>query len=240
MHALTPKQVLRIWEEGQNQSLVQRSLIVLAHACPEEGWEALARLPVGERDSRLLALRDMTFGSRLSSVVGCPRCGERLELEFSVSDVRLPTPEGVEEVIYESDGFRIECRLPSSADLDGLVPGDEGRMQLILRCVTAASRNGVTSDIDAVPREHLEALADRIGEADPRADVKAELICPSCEHRWQAAFDIVSFFWEELGARARRLLRDVHVLASAYGWREDDVLALGAWRRQYYLSLVRQ
>lgn len=240
MRALTPKQMLRIWEEGQNRSPVQRALIMLAHACPEDEWESLSRLPVGERDSRLLALRDMTFGSRLSSLVSCPRCGERLELNCSVSDILLPAPENTGELTYEADGFRIEYGLPTSADLDGLVPGEEGWMQLIRRCVTAARRNGAESDIGAIPREHLDALAERMGEADPRADAKAALVCPSCKHRWQAAFDIVSFFWEELGARVRRVINDVHVLASAYGWREDDVLALSPWRRQYYLSLVRQ
>jgi hypothetical protein len=34
-------------------------------------------------------------------------------------------------------------------------------------------------------------------------------------------------------------LRDVHELASAYGWRESEILALSPQRRQAYLELVR-
>ncbi|HSB10234.1 MAG TPA: phage baseplate protein, partial [Blastocatellia bacterium] len=30
----------------------------------------------------------------------------------------------------------------------------------------------------------------------------------------------------------------VHTLASAYGWRESDILNLSPWRRQLYLTLV--
>ena len=41
-------------------------------------------------------------------------------------------------------------------------------------------------------------------------------------------------------AWARRTLRDVHVLARAYGWREADVLALSPTRRQIYVELSRQ
>ncbi|HEX2516118.1 MAG TPA: phage baseplate protein, partial [Chloroflexota bacterium] len=38
--------------------------------------------------------------------------------------------------------------------------------------------------------------------------------------------------------RARRLLREVHTLARAYGWREAEILALPGRRRQTYLDLV--
>jgi hypothetical protein len=62
--------------------------------------------------------------------------------------------------------------------------------------------------------------------------------CPACQHEWLAMFDILSFFWTEIEAWAYRTLRQVHTLASAYGWREADVLAISAWRRQRYLEMV--
>ena len=34
------------------------------------------------------------------------------------------------------------------------------------------------------------------------------------------------------------LVHAVHALASAYGWTEADVLAVGPWRRQVYLQAV--
>jgi hypothetical protein len=61
---------------------------------------------------------------------------------------------------------------------------------------------------------------------------------PGLRHSWDVLFDIVSFFWAEIGAWAQRLLREVHALASAYGWREADILALSAWRRRQYLDLA--
>ena len=62
--------------------------------------------------------------------------------------------------------------------------------------------------------------------------------CPACTFTWSEPFDIVTFFWAEIDAWARRLLADVHVLASSYGWSERDILALSPVRRQYYLEMV--
>jgi hypothetical protein len=73
---------------------------------------------------------------------------------------------------------------------------------------------------------------------DPQAEVLLDLNCPACGHGWQALFDVVAFFWAELAAQAKRLLREVHTLARAYGWREADILGMSARRRQFYLEMV--
>ena len=77
-----------------------------------------------------------------------------------------------------------------------------------------------------------------MARADPQADVTFSITCPACGHAWQAIFDIVSFFWREVNAWSYRLLYEVHLLASAYGWREADILAMSPWRRQCYLEMT--
>jgi len=86
----------------------------------------------------------------------------------------------------------------------------------------------------------LNAAQEMMTQADPQADVQIALCCPACEHKWQEAFDILSFLWEEIDAWVYRTLNDVHVLASAYGWSESEILAMSAWKRQAYLDLVSQ
>ncbi len=83
-----------------------------------------------------------------------------------------------------------------------------------------------------------DAVAARLAEADPGARIDLAVDCPGCGAAWSAPFDIVSFLWAEVDACARRLVGDVHALASAYGWTEDDVLALSPARREAYLELV--
>jgi len=46
------------------------------------------------------------------------------------------------------------------------------------------------------------------------------------------------FLWTEITSQARRLLHEVHLLATTYGWHEADILAMSAIRRQYYLEMV--
>jgi hypothetical protein len=66
------------------------------------------------------------------------------------------------------------------------------------------------------------------------------LRCPACTRNWTESFDIESFFWVELQAWAARILREIHQLASAYGWSEREILALPSFRRTTYLNLIAE
>lgn len=90
-----------------------------------------------------------------------------------------------------------------------------------------------------VAREALEtALARTVADWDPQADIELALTCPACGAQWRTPFDITAFLWRELEAWAMRTLRETHLLATAYGWSEEDILALSAWRRQHYIGLI--
>jgi hypothetical protein len=96
----------------------------------------------------------------------------------------------------------------------------------------------LTTECEDLPQDVVDAVTDRMAEGDPLADIQVAVSCPICNHIWRAALDIVSFLWSEIDNLAARLLRDVHTLASAYGWREKDILALSPGRRQFYLAAV--
>ena len=88
----------------------------------------------------------------------------------------------------------------------------------------------------------MSLLAPTAGErtkSHSRKNTKCQnLSCPSCDHRWQMAFDILYFFWSEINAWASRIMQEVHVLARAYGWRENEILGMSPWRRQRYLKML--
>ena len=86
----------------------------------------------------------------------------------------------------------------------------------------------------------IAALGEAVVERDPQAEIRLKLVCPSCDNHWFAVFDILAFLWQEITTHARRILRDVHVLASAYGWSESEILALSAMRRRFYLEMVAE
>jgi hypothetical protein len=247
MRALSATELLDIWEQGRTGRPAQQALMLLAAAWPDMPADVLAGFSIGRRDACLLTLREWTFGPQLACLTTCPQCGERLELSFDVKDIRAPSPLTVDDAIegkilsLNVAGYEVRFRLPSSLDLitvSGSADVAASRHLLLERCLLAARYNGEEMAADQLPTEAIEAVVVRMAQADPQADVRLALSCPSCSHRWQAAFDIASFFWSEINAWAYRTLREVHTLASAYGWREADILALSPWRRQAYLELV--
>lgn len=200
--------------------------------------EGVAALSIGERDRRLLKLREWVFGPQLGSIADCAHCGERLEWTV---ETRNLLADGASDGSFESDGYRVSFRLPNTLDLEATAQSADAEVAhrvLLERCVTSVSKDGVEVGPAELPEALTEALAQRMGEVDPQADMQMNLACPACGHSWQALFDIESFFWTELHAWAQRILSEVHLLACAYGWREKDILELSAWRRQFYLELV--
>jgi hypothetical protein len=89
-----------------------------------------------------------------------------------------------------------------------------------------------------MPAQILESVEEEMSTLDAQANIQVELECPSCRRVWTVAFDILAFFWSELDAWAQRMLVEVHKLASAYGWREADILAMSATRRSIYLNII--
>lgn len=81
-------------------------------------------------------------------------------------------------------------------------------------------------------------LAGRLSDLDPLAEVLVDLRCELCGERWQALFDIVTFFWNELHARSRRLLQEIDLLARTYGWTEGEVLRMSEQRRGLYVEMA--
>jgi len=239
MRPLSAAQLLEAWERGLAETRWRRALPLLA-ASSDSSTEGVAALSVGERDRRLLKLREWVFGSELGSVANCERCGERLEWTINTANV-LAAQASQAEGTFTRDEYEVTFRLPNTLDLEVVgqtADADVARAALLARCVTSASKGGVEVGPAELPETVTEALAERMAEVDPQADVQMNLMCPACGHHWQAIFDIESFFWTELQSWAQRILSEVHLLACAYGWREKDILDLSAWRRQFYLGLV--
>jgi hypothetical protein len=242
VRALSVGELLAAWEQGIGQSPVQRALGLLTAAWPETPREELARLSLGRRDARLLALREQLFGPELVGLTACPACGERLEFRVPTADLRAADGGGPAEAQRISvDGYEVRFRLPNSADLlavgDGGDP-DEWSRRLLARCVEEARDSGEGRPVAELPAAVVAAVAQHMARVDPLGDVGLHLTCRLCRHGWSTSFDIVSFLWREIDAWAQRLLREVHALAGAYGWREADILALSQERRRVYLELV--
>lgn len=244
MRPLSAVELLGAWERGAALQPVERPLELLRAAFPGSRREELAEWSVGRRDTALLGLREATLGRDLACVARCPGCGETVEMRFDTARIRSAEGESGEPgpIRVAADGWELELRLPSGRDLAELAGAggtvESARRRLVERCLLAARHAGRERQPADVPESLFNAIEKRLARADPQADVRLALACPSCGHRWRAPFDVASFFWEEVDAAARRLLAEVDALARAYGWREADILALPPARRRRYLEML--
>jgi hypothetical protein len=240
-----------VWERGVAMAPPARALWVLSAAAPNLTSEAIAAMSVGRRDARMLDLRERLFGSRLNGVVDCLVCGERLEVDFDVADIRAEAGTDAEqELTLVKYGYELFFRAPTVGDLfelmneagggsNGSMGAGDARSRLLDRCLTGARFKGREKKAGELPARVIDAVVERMAEADPQADVRFAMVCPACDHRWQAAFDIGSYLWSEIHDWAVRMLGEIHLLASAYGWRESDILAMNPLRRQVYIEMAR-
>ena len=242
MHALSARHLLEVWESGFSQAPAEQALALLAAARPDISRDALAAISIGARDASLLNLREGLWGPEMVAVVACSSCRETLELSLDTRElVSGHQRQHSEELTVSADGYKIAFRVPTTLDLMTASRHhdlEEGRALILERCVLSAKKGETPVACEDLPVEVLESVEQGMAEADPLADIRLDLTCPSCEGRWRAVFDIVSFIWTELDVWARRMLRDVHTLAKAYGWSESDILALSPTRRQFYLDMA--
>jgi hypothetical protein len=233
--------MLSTWERGVTQSAVERGLTLMALAGPETDRNLLGSLNIGARDRRLLKLRESCFGTRMTGLMSCKQCGEELEIELTTTELLALESTQSTDLVAQGDDYEVRLRLPDSHDLLKIadVMPDRAERMLLQACVVSATVGGAGIAPDLLPSALVAAAARRLGDAEPFADLQLTFTCMSCGHRGQAPFDIVPFLWLELDAWAERALREVHVLASAYGWGEREILALSPLRRAQYLRMLQ-
>ncbi|MCP5129680.1 MAG: phage baseplate protein [Pseudomonadales bacterium] len=240
MRALTAAEVIRLWELASRYHPVDRALAVLQLLIPDQHRDILAGFSLGQRDQLLLAVRQATFGDRVAGIDHCPQCDETVEFELSCDTLLAQSGEpGAASLDYQ--GYRVVLRPLNSFDLAAAAAAtslEQARALLQRQCIVEVSLQG-----EAVASDQLPAgLQDRLNEtalaADPQAEILLDLDCPACGHKWHSLLDIVHILWAEISARAQHLLREVHLLASAYGWSEQQILELSPTRRASYLRMV--
>lgn len=244
MHSLTTQELITTWEKGLRQDPLERVLTLLAVALPGVSRADLLNLSIGQRDAYLLLLREQSFGSSFVGFAECQVCQERLEFSFDCANVWMGAApiEHVGKIYqYAIDGYELLVRLPTTADLLASIAGGTvaaARTLLLQRCVAQALYEHNNVQVADVPTTIVHILGERLLASDPQAEVLLELHCPNCTRQWSTVFDVSAFLWSEIQAHARRLLREVHTLALAYGWHESEILALSSTRRQFYLEMV--
>jgi hypothetical protein len=238
---LSDGDVLAAWERGTACRPVERTLAILAGAGRDDAADELASRPLGMLDAALLGVHAGTFGEQIDALAACPECGEVVELSLRAGDLHTEQAEPGTEHQFTRDGYRVRFRTATLADLTAAAgrPSISAAESLIVeRCVVGAERDGEPVTAAALPDALVDTLSSRMAAIDPQADLRLSLSCPACEHRWWTPLDVTDLVWRELEDRALWLFGEVAVLAAAYGWSEQLILAMSATRRRVYADLV--
>jgi hypothetical protein len=232
MRTLTQADFLELWETGRSLHPLDQGVLAVQAAFPEVR-ESIADWPIGRRNRALAELRCAAFDASLRGWTACRQCEEQLEFAIDGRALAQGAAAASGDTV-EIDGRNY--RLPTSRDLASIAKE---------RDATAAARRLVRQCCvsDEPERDWTEGEIDDIGErmaaADPLAEVLLTFDCPTCAASFEESLDLPTFLWSEMEARSKRLLLEVHTLASAYGWSQAEILGLSAARRECYLEMVR-
>ncbi len=206
---------------------------------PVDGGSAdWAGLTVTDFEVLLLALRRDLFGARVLSDFRCPdaRCGERVEMEFSLIDyldaVRPHRPKGVGPAPGRTGWWRLGdvfFRLPSAEDQIAAHNSEDGVALLAECCLGPALSPSARRRAETAMAAMAPEVSGPIGG-----------VCPGCGRALDAMFHAPSFVIGEMRRAFTLLGEEVDLIASAYHWQEADILAMPRVRRQTYADRIRR
>ena len=213
--------------------LVTALLTLCGKPNDEEVWWAQ---PVGRRIQALLRVLALTeVVDRLTVPSRCPQpsCGEAFEFDLPLAALVDQTPDVGPVQVALAGERSVWMRRPTGHDLRAWrVARPASRQEAV-----AAMLEALVPDGPVMPEDE-PALAHAIAAMDPLVAFTVSCHCPVCGAGTEVPVDLEGLALARLAARQRALLREVHQLASRYGWTESEVLAVAPARRARYLALI--
>jgi len=244
MRGLSETDVLDLMDRSADWQGGAVANALLAYADPDLTDEALDQQPLGQRDRLLIRLREATFGPRLELKADCPHCGDMLEFEIETADLIVPAPSPRKAARLrrlDIGGRRLRLRPLNGVDVAAALQAqtwEAARDVILWRCCSDRD-TGLAANPAQLLEDEKAAVAERLEQLDPQADLTLDVACITCGESWKPLLDVADVFWREITARAGLILGDIHDLARAFHWTETEILALSPTRRQTYLALIR-
>jgi hypothetical protein len=225
VHATPLARLAGAFEDGTDL-LSQAVAVLRAVAEPRDldryGVSDPAALPLGAADRALLAACERLTGHPLEHSVACPASRSLTTLaltaegvgEHTWASVRLGPGRGLREPSYAD-------LLACGGDLDALVA----------RCRIGAAVPPPGSPASPATETDLEAVDGSL--AGP-----LHTACVECGEPLEVDVDVVALALQSLAVVCADVDREVHLLASAYGWDLATIEALPDGRRQRLAALV--
>jgi hypothetical protein len=229
-----PGETLALWEALASTTPVARGAAVLVALGAADGLADAVRMPLASAARAALGELRARAGPEVQTVVACPDCRAVLDVVLAPGELLTASPDpGADDATVDVEG--VVVRGPTTEDLLVALSSALPSATLRQRCVTWPA--GV-DPLDLPPEVHarVDAAAEELTGASA---LRVRLGCPECGRDVTAEVDPVALLADRVSDEVRDLLGDVAELAAAFGWSEDEVLALSVARRRAYLDLAR-
>lgn len=209
---------------------------ILASCGSPRGTEFWWSQAVGVRIVALLQLLAATDSiDRLRLLARCrqPECKEWFEFELPIAALSDGVPQSDTILVRLKRERSVVLRRPNGRDLSewrDLRP--ESR-----RAAIDAMLRSLVVEGHASPEDE-SVLAEALSAQDPLVAFTASCTCPACGSTNEVGVDLEDIVLVRLKRKQRALVRDIHRLASHYGWTEAEVLAIPPHRRTDYLTMI--
>lgn len=197
---------------------------------------ALAQtLPCGTREWLLQwSAHRLNLGTRWFEAE-CAHCGAPYDIALDLTHpvYRAADGAGTQVNVETSLGTRAFA-IPTGAHEEALAsvaPGGDPRRAFAALC--GLSRDAV-ADAPRFDEHDLELIDEALEAASPDIADAISAICPDCGAETESRIDPLLFAFPD----ESRILRDMHVIASAYGWPPDAILKLSARHRAFHAGMI--
>jgi len=203
----------------------------------------LVKLPACDRDLLLAVIYNRIYGSRIDSSTTCVACDEVFDLNFKLANLMdtLASSINTEHIQAQPDGSYllpegICFRLPTAED-ELAVAGmsrEDAEIRLLELCLLAPG----VRELEADGKDFLANIQSAMVALAPLVDTELDAKCPECSHLQKVHFDLQHFLLKALCNDRNQLMRDLHMLASAYGWGLNEILSLARSQRKSLVAMV--
>lgn len=191
-------------------------------------------LPVGDVDLLVVWDRRERRGDTMVAEGRCGRCLEPVDVRFSLAAYAAHhRPRATRRVEPLGDGwFALHTdaavfRLPTARDVLAVADAPDARAALLARCLR-----------EPVAAATARAVESAMARLAPTLRAAVSGTCPECAAAFDLEVDARELCMAELRRDAVSVYDDVNLIATAYGWSQDDILDLPTARRRRYAGTI--
>lgn len=165
----------------------------------------------------------------------CDTCGAHFDLRLSLTDIpRAGAGAGFPVAEVSTSLGRRRFEAPNGGHEEALagMRDEDPRRAFAALCGLSEEAEAEAIRLDLHDLARIDAALEAVS---PDVADSVDVVCPDCGSASHVRIDPLTFAFP----RVETLLREVHMIASAYRWTEPEILDLPVARRRAYAELIR-